>query len=211
MQASVHLYETHQQASLAAANAVAAGLRRLIAERGRAIGVFSGDASQAELLNHLANADGIEWTRVIGFHTFELLGADEGAPHSQRKVLFDHLVYRVPMVEFHGLRGEAANPEAVCANYAALLKTRPPDFAILSLSEDVCTPLAPLADSEETSLVRSLKAGKMGSVLSLTAAVFRKCSQLFVLASRTPDIADLPASLKTHAGLHIFAAKELQR
>ncbi len=180
----------------------------MIAERGRAIGIFSGDASQAELLNHLANADGIEWTRVIGFHTLELIGADEDAPHSQRKFLFDHLVYRVPMVEFHGLRGEAANPEAVCANYAALLKTRPPDFAILSLSEDVCTPLA---DSEETSLVRIIKAGKMGSVLSLTAAVFRKCSQLFVLASRTPDIADLPASLKTHAGLHIFAAKELQR
>ena len=172
MQASVHLYETHQQASLAAANAVAAELRRLIAERGRAIGIFSGETSQAELLDHLAKAEGIEWTRVIGFHTFELLGADEDAQHSQRKFLFDRLVYRVPMVEFHGLRGEAANPEAVCANYAALLKSRPPDFAILNLSEDGC---AALADSEEISLVRSLKAGKLGNVLSLTAPVFQKC------------------------------------
>lgn len=203
----VHVFQTHQQASLTAADAIAAELRRLIAERGRAVGIFSGDASQVELLDHLANADGIEWTRVIGFHTFELLGADEDAPQSQRKFLFDHLVRRVPMVEFHGLRGEAANPEAVCANYAALLKSRPPDFAILHLSEDCCTALA---DSEEISLVRIVQAGKMGSILSLTASAFQKCSQLFVLASRTPDIPDLPASLKLHTGLHLFATKEPQ-
>ncbi|MFN0107935.1 MAG: glucosamine-6-phosphate deaminase, partial [Blastocatellia bacterium] len=106
----IQLYETHHEASVAAAEAVAAELRRLIAERGRAIGVFSGDASQAELLDQLASAEAIEWTRVIAFHTAELLGADEGSPQSQRKFLLDHLALRVPLVEFHGLRGEAANP-----------------------------------------------------------------------------------------------------
>mgnify|MGYP000143194083 CR=1 FL=1 len=180
MQASVHAYETHQQASLAAAEAVAAELRRLITERGRAIAIFSGDESQAELLDHLVNAERIEWTRVIGFHAFEFLGADEDSPNSQRKFLFDHLVYKVPMVEFHGLRGEAANPEAVCANYAALLKTRPPDFAVLGIGQG--GELAGISpgncDFHDSATVKVTE-----SAIALTIPILMAYSSLFVIAT----------------------------
>jgi len=133
---NVHIYESREQVGAAAAAAVAAEMRRLIADWGRAIGIFASAPSQNEFLDALARAEGIEWTRVIGFHLDEYLGMIEDAPQSFRKFLLDRLVRRVPMAEFHGLRGEAANPEAVCANYAALLRSRPPDFAVLGIGEN---------------------------------------------------------------------------
>jgi glucosamine-6-phosphate deaminase len=131
-----HIYESRGQMGAAAATAVAAEMRRLIAERGRAVGIFASAPSQNEFLDALVQAEGIEWTRVIGFHLDEYLGMEESAPQSFRKFLLDRLVRRVPMAEFHGLRGEAANPEAVCANYAVLLRSRPPDFAVLGVGEN---------------------------------------------------------------------------
>jgi glucosamine-6-phosphate deaminase len=133
---NVHIYKSRQEAGAAAAVAVAAEIRRLIAARGRAIGIFASAPSQNEFLDELVKAEAIEWTRVVGFHLDEYLGMAEDAPQSFRKYLLDRLVMRVPMAEFHGLRGEAANPEAVCANYAALLKSRPPDFAVLGIGEN---------------------------------------------------------------------------
>ncbi|MDX2040255.1 MAG: 6-phosphogluconolactonase [Acidobacteriota bacterium] len=206
MKVSIHNYETHQQASVAAAEAIAAEMRRLIAERGRAIGIFSGEAAQAELLAHLVNAEAIEWTRVIGFHTFELLGMEEDAPTSQRKFLLDHLVCRVPMAEFHGLRGEAANPEAVCLNYAELLKKRPPDFAVLGIGEGgkIGSGNCDIRDSATVKLT--------DSTITLTIPTLMACRSLFVLAPSQATTEDelsdtCPASiLRTHPNAHFFEA-----
>lgn len=133
---NVHIFESRPQMGKAAARALGAEMRRLIAERGRAIGVFASAPSQNEFLDALVEELKIEWTRVVGFHLDEYLGMGEDAPQSFRKFLLDRLVKRVPMAEFYGLRGEAANPEAVCANYAATLKSRPPDFAALGIGEN---------------------------------------------------------------------------
>jgi glucosamine-6-phosphate deaminase len=133
---TVYVFESREQMGRAAAAAVAAEMRRLIAERGRAIGIFASAPSQNEFLAALVEEREVEWTRVIGFHLDEYLGVDEDAPQSFRRFLIERLVKRVPMAEFHGLRGEAANPDAVCANYAALLKSRLPDFAALGIGEN---------------------------------------------------------------------------
>ncbi|MEK7829639.1 MAG: 6-phosphogluconolactonase [Acidobacteriota bacterium] len=218
MQASIQVYETHWQAAFAAASAVAAEIRRLIAERGRAIGIFSGEASQREFLDALAGDESIEWTRVIVFHTAELLGADENSPQSHRKLLLDHLVRRVPLAEFHGIRGEAANPEAVCANYAALLKTRPPDFAVLGIGES--GELAAI-DSRACDLNDQASVRLVDSAISLTPPALMACPALFVTASGKSireavrlaiedEISEsCPASiLQTHPNAHLFLDSE---
>ncbi|MBI1766115.1 MAG: glucosamine-6-phosphate deaminase [Acidobacteria bacterium] len=135
-QLNVYVYETRAQMGAAAAAAVAAELRRLIRERQRAIGIFAAAPSQNEFLAALVATPDIEWTGVIAFHLDEYLGLDEEAPQSFRHYLIERLVKRVPLAEFHGLRGEAANPAAVCANYAALLAFKPPDFAALGIGEN---------------------------------------------------------------------------
>lgn len=193
----IQIYETDLQAGIAAAEAVAAEIRRLVVERGRAIGIFSGEV---ELLDHLAAADAIEWTRVIGFHTFELLGADENAPQSQRKILLDHLVRRVPMAEFHGLRGEAANPEAVCANYAELLKTRPPDFAVLPIGQ---SGEVAAINSDNCDFHDSATVTLTDSAITLTIPTLMACRSLFVLMG-TQTENPLAPILRTHPNANFY-------
>ncbi len=135
-QLNIYVYETRAQMGAAAAAAVAAEMRRLIRERGRALGIFAAAPSQNEFLDALVAAPKIEWTSVIAFHLDEYLGLSEDAPQSFRRYLIERLVKRVPLAEFHGLRGEAANPPAVCANYASLLAFKPPDFAALGIGEN---------------------------------------------------------------------------
>src|SRR5262249_6309003 len=199
---NVYVFERRQQMSKAAAAEVAAETRRLTYEIGRAVGVFASASSQNEFLDELVRAEAIEWTRVIGFHLDEHLGANEDAPQSHRRFLLDRLVRQVPMAEFHGLRGEAANPEAVCANYAALLKSRPPDFATLDLGEDgrlasinprVCDfndpAMARVVELDETSSHQRAGDGAFAEfqdgprrAISLTIPAIMSCPKLFLFA-----------------------------
>jgi glucosamine-6-phosphate deaminase len=133
---NIYVYQSRKEMGAAAAAAAAFEISRLIEDHGRAIGIFAAGASENQFIENLVKMPGIEWTRVIGFHPAEYLGMDEDAPRSLRKYLIDRLVKKVPIAEFHGLRGEAANPQAVCENYAALLKSRPPDFAAIGIGEN---------------------------------------------------------------------------
>jgi glucosamine-6-phosphate deaminase len=212
-QLNIYRYESHAAVSAAAAHVVAAELCRLIATRGRAIGIFAADTSNVEFLATLVKAEGIEWTRVIGFHLNEYLGMDEDAPPSRRKFLLDHLVTRVPMAEFHGLRGEAANPSAVAANYAALLASRPPDFAVLEVGENgqLGFITATNCDFADPAAVRVVEVNKTRA-LTLTIPTLLACPRLFVTASNAVCAAlsdaitpTCPASiLRTHPDAHLF-------
>src|SRR5262249_30248371 len=124
---------------------------------------------------------------------------------SHRRFLLDRLVKRVPMAEFHGLRGEAANPEAVCVNYTALLKSRPPDFAVLELGENgrlasihsmACDFNDParvrIVELDKTSERPEASAERIGEIeggpshaISLTIPTIMDCPKLFALA---PDL-----------------------
>ena len=133
---NVYIYESRQKMGEAAAAAVAAELRRLIGERGRAAAIFASAPSQNEFLAALAAADGLDWSRVRGFHLDEYLGMDESAPQSFRRFLVERLVSKVPMAEFDGLRGEAENGDAEAERYARLLAEDPPAFAVLGIGEN---------------------------------------------------------------------------
>ncbi len=235
---SLHLYvyESRQGALQAAAQAVAAEMRRLIATQGRASGIFTALPSQREFLSALASAEGINWTRVIGFHLAEYWGVEEEAPQSLRRVLLEQLVKRVPIVEFHGLRGEASNARAVCANYAKLLQSRPPDFATLELSPNgrlgtLSSILDAVHDQPAVKLIeldaafrqQQLQTGAAATLseipqraLSLTLSTVMNCPRLFV----TTDAQIRPGALRdllsgaasllcTHPDAHLFLDRSL--
>ena len=185
-------------------------LKRLIAEKGRAIGIFDSAPSQADLLRDLLRAPipPALWTRVIVLQTGEFLGLEEEAPQSSRRFLLDHLVTRVPIAEFHGLRGEASNPQAVAANYAALLLSRPPDFAILSLRPGGRLGFldASAWDSPAPALVQATP-----TALGLTPAAFMACAHLFLLGSNRDlpdDAGPQAAALRAHPDARIFLWKD---
>ena len=133
---NVYVYESRPLMGAAAAAAVSAELRRLLDERGRAVGIFASAPSQNEFLAALAATPGIDWRRVKGFHLDEYAGMREDAPQSFRRFLLERLVNKVEFGEFNGLRGEAEDLTAESARYAALLEQDPPDFAVLGIGEN---------------------------------------------------------------------------
>jgi glucosamine-6-phosphate deaminase len=135
-QLNVYVYESRPKMGQAAASVIAAEIRRAIEERGKAVVILASAPSQNEFLSSLAEAPDIDWSRVTAFHLDEYLGMDEQAPQSFRKFLIDRLVNKVPLGQFHGLRGEAPDGTAEAKRYAQLLQENPPDFAVLGIGEN---------------------------------------------------------------------------
>jgi glucosamine-6-phosphate deaminase len=135
-QLNVYVYESRAKMGIAAAAVIAAELRGLIQANGKAVAIFASAPSQNEFLAELVESPDIDWPRVIGFHLDEYLGMDERAPQSFRRFLIDRLVSKVPLNEFHGLRGDTDDGAAESERYSQLLATNPPDFGVLGIGEN---------------------------------------------------------------------------
>lgn len=133
---NVYVYESRPKMGQAAAAVIAGEIRRAIEERGRAVVILASAPSQNEFLASLAEAPDIDWSRVTAFHLDEYLGMDDRAPQSFRKFLIDRLVNKVPLRQFHGLRGDAPEGIAEAKRYAKLLEENPPDLAVLGIGEN---------------------------------------------------------------------------
>jgi glucosamine-6-phosphate deaminase len=133
---NVYVYESRQAMGRAAALVIAAEIRRAIQKRGKASIILASAPSQNEFLANLAEAPDIDWSRVTAFHLDEYLGMDDQAPQSFRRFLIDRFVNKVPLGQFHGLRGDAPDGSAEAKRYAELLKHDPPDFAVLGIGEN---------------------------------------------------------------------------
>jgi glucosamine-6-phosphate deaminase len=140
----------------AAAAAVAAHLKRAVAREGRAAAIFASAPSQDELLAVLRADTSIPWDRVIAFHLDEYIGLPADHPASFRRFLVDRLFAHVPVRAFHGLAGDAADPAAECARYAALLSTEAPGLVVLGIGENGHLAFIdpPVCDFDEPSDVR---------------------------------------------------------
>ena len=133
---NVYVYESRPTMGAAAASVIAAEIRGLIESRGKAVGIFASAPSQNEFLAALVEAPNIDWSRVVSFHLDEYLGMDDRAPQSFRRFLIDRLVSKVPMGEFHGLRGDADEGAGESKRYGELLAANPPAFAVLGIGEN---------------------------------------------------------------------------
>lgn len=133
---NVYVYESRPAMGRAAAAVIAAEIRRAIQERGKASIILASAPSQNEFLASLAEAPDVDWSRVTAFHLDEYLGMDDRAPQSFRRFLIDRLVTKVPLGQFHGLRGDAPDGREEAKRYAELLDQNPPDLAVLGIGEN---------------------------------------------------------------------------
>jgi glucosamine-6-phosphate deaminase len=118
-----------------AAEDAAARLRQTIAERGAANLLVATGASQFEVLAALVAADGIDWSKVTGFHLDEYLGFSATHPASFRGYLKERLVDRVPLAAFHYIDGEA-DPAGECRRVGELIRRHPIDVACVGIGEN---------------------------------------------------------------------------
>jgi len=191
----VHVFATAAQAISGAASAVALELRRLIRERGRAVGIFDGALLPEEFFAALTAEPELDWTQVIVFQAAEFLGTDD-----LRRFLTNHFIMRVPIIEFHAIRGDAANPRAAASNFADRLAGRPADFAVLGIDDNGRLGLLPPqeSDSAEHPLIGIVEV-ESGSALALSASALLSCPLLFAVGRghRHPI-------LSRHSNAHLY-------
>jgi glucosamine-6-phosphate deaminase len=125
---------------LAAARAVAAHLRDMLAAQGAVRVIFACAPSQDEFLAALADprqaGAAVDWSKVTAFHMDEYVGLPASAPQSFRHYLQVHLLDRLQVGRFHGLAAEEPDVTAACARYAALLVEKPIDLICLGIGEN---------------------------------------------------------------------------
>jgi glucosamine-6-phosphate deaminase len=122
-------------AELAAANA-ADRLRAILAARPYARVIFAAAASQAEMLDALAAADGIDWSRVEAFHLDEYVGLPLGHPQSFGRWLDEHIWSRVRPGRVERMDGGNADLEAESRRYGGLLDDGGIDLGLIGIGEN---------------------------------------------------------------------------
>jgi len=137
---AVEIHPDRRAMGRAAARAVAAYLRDVIASQGSARVIFACAPSQDEFLAALADPAecgvGLDWSRVEAFHMDDYVGLAGDHPQSFRQYLWRHLLSRVPVGQFHPLPAEQSDAAAVSRRYSELLSGGPIDLICLGVGEN---------------------------------------------------------------------------
>lgn len=116
----------------AAAQDIANALRAALSRQPNVRMVFAAAPSQAQMLEALCAADGIDWGRVTAFHMDEYIGLPPEAPQRFANWLDQNLFERVPFAQVHRIV-PGADPDTAAASYAQLLAEAPIDFICLGI------------------------------------------------------------------------------
>ena len=155
----VRVFPSRREASAAAAEAADAILRSAIAGRLRARMAVSTGNSQLDFIDALVLARGLDWSAVESFHLDEYAGIEATHPASFRLWLKTRLADRVPLRAMHYVNGDAADLEAECRRYGALLAQAPIDVGFIGIGENGHIafndpPVADFADPVPIKIVR---------------------------------------------------------
>ena len=131
----VRVCPNRDEAGAAGAQIASAIIAQTIAHEGKAAVVFASAVSQDPFLAALRDQP-IDWPRLTAFHMDEYAGMSGDHPASFRRFLRDRLFDHVPVAAFHQLDAEAADPNAECERYAALLREARPCLVIMGIGEN---------------------------------------------------------------------------
>ncbi|OYP28353.1 glucosamine-6-phosphate deaminase [Rhodopirellula sp. MGV] len=118
-----------------AAEQAAANLRQAIAEKGKAALIVATGASQFEVLSHLVEQPGIDWSSVDGFHLDEYVGIDADHPASFCRYLRERFVSKVELASFHYLDG-SVDPLVTIRAAAKAISSIDVDVAMVGIGEN---------------------------------------------------------------------------
>lgn len=132
----VKIYPTRAEMGAGAAADIHACLLALLAERAEVNMIFAAAPSQNETLAALLTYSDIDWTRVNAFHMDEYIGLPESAPQRFGNYLREHIFDRAPFGRVFYIDSGAADIDAECARYAALLEKYPTDIVCMGIGEN---------------------------------------------------------------------------
>ncbi|HBT16830.1 MAG TPA: glucosamine-6-phosphate deaminase [Firmicutes bacterium] len=194
----VEVYSTRQTMGTFAAQAVAEGMKELIAKQGLVTMVFAAAPSQNEFLATLIQTPGIDWSKVIAFHLDEYIGLPEDAPQRFTRFLKDHLFDQVKPGKVYYIDGNTTDPEKECIRYGGLLQEHPIDIACIGIGENghIAFNDPPVADFNDPKIVKAVE-------------IDLKCRQQQVNDGCFEKLTDVPTKALTLTIPTIMAAKRI--
>ena len=118
---TVKRFDTRAEMGAQAAVEVREAILALLAEKDTIRMIFAAAPSQNEFLAALAADPAIDFTRIEALHMDEYVGLRADAPQGFGNFLRDRLFSLVPFKAVHYINGGAADIDAECARYGALL------------------------------------------------------------------------------------------
>jgi len=118
----LNIYKSRDEMGKAAAQDVAAAMRKYLKAKGKAVMVFAAAPSQNEFLAHLAKIKGLDWSRVVCFHLDEYVDLPRNHPNTFEGYLREHLFDLVNPKTVHYLKGMKGNAKGVARGYGRLLR-----------------------------------------------------------------------------------------
>jgi glucosamine-6-phosphate deaminase len=135
-QLTVSVYAGNEELGAAAAAEAAEIIETAVAARGVANIIIATGNSQLTFLAALRSLAGVPWEAVNVFHMDEYVKLPPGHPASFPAFLRRHLLDYVRVKEFFPVPGDAADTEAACRRYEALLRGHPADLCALGIGEN---------------------------------------------------------------------------
>lgn len=134
---NIHIAQQPVEMAQQAAAMAADCLKQTIDQKGAAHLIVATGASQLGMLEQLAQAKGIAWQQVTGFHLDEYIGLPITHPASFRLYLWQRFLCRlpVPLKAFHYLNGES-DAAGECERVGRILKDHPIDLALVGIGEN---------------------------------------------------------------------------
>jgi glucosamine-6-phosphate deaminase len=196
----VSVYPDRRALGVAAGADVAAKIRQLQATKPNLRMIFAAAPSQHEMLETLATAQGIDWSRITAFHMDEYIGLSADAPQRFGTFLKRHLFDLVTPSRVH-LIDSSNSIEDECRRYGALLREAPIDIVCLGIGENghIAFNDPPVADFNDSQTIKAV-------------ALDDACRQQQVNDGCFPSFASVPTHAVTltiptlMAGAHLFCS-----
>jgi len=133
----LNIYASRDEMGKAAAQDVAAAIKRYLREKGKAVVVFAAAPSQDEFLFHLSRIKGIDWAKVVCFHLDEYVDLPRSHPNTFEVYLREHLFDLVKPKTVYYLKGLQGNPKEIARQYGKLVQRHGGlDIACIGIGEN---------------------------------------------------------------------------
>ena len=132
---AVEIHRSPAELGRAAAERAAGILREAVAQRGTARIVVATGNSQFAFTDELAKQD-VPWGHVTVFHMDEYVGIDASHPASFRRWVRECIEQRLAPAAVEYIDGDAADAQAECDRYEALLRAAELDLVCMGIGEN---------------------------------------------------------------------------
>ena len=205
----IRIYPDKTQAAADGAALAAAALAETLARDGRAAIVLASAVSQDPFLAALRRQP-IDWPSVTSFHLDEYAGMPATHPASFRRFQHDRLIDRVPIAQFHELRGDAPDLAAECRRYAELLRDAQPCLVALGIGENGHLAFIdpPVCDFHDPADVRPVELDDVCRMQQVHDGAFPRLEDVprHALSLTVPFFLRVPRALVFVSGMHKSAA-----